>query len=83
MMITNWFAKKRGLAMSIAMAGIGVGGTIFSPVSNYVYLENTAGDAHTRIVALMIIACNRSSSCLLPSFTQTSPRMLGLKPLRQ
>ena len=32
MMITNWFVKKRGLAMSIAMAGIGVGGTIFSPV---------------------------------------------------
>ena len=32
MMITNWFVKKRGLAMSIAMAGIGVGGTIFSPI---------------------------------------------------
>lgn len=30
--ITNWFQKKRGLAMSIAMAGIGVGGFIFSPL---------------------------------------------------
>ena len=32
MMITNWFAKKRGLAMSIAMAGIGIGGAVFSPI---------------------------------------------------
>ena len=26
MMVTNWFVKQRGLAMSLAMAGIGVGG---------------------------------------------------------
>lgn len=32
MMITNWFVKQRGLAMSIAMAGIGIGGMIFSPI---------------------------------------------------
>lgn len=31
-MITNWFHKKRGLAMSLAMTGIGVGGAIFSPI---------------------------------------------------
>ncbi len=31
-MITNWFVQKRGLAMSIAMAGIGLGGFIFSPL---------------------------------------------------
>ena len=31
-MITNWFEKSRGLAMSIAMSGIGVGGFIFSPL---------------------------------------------------
>ncbi|MGY3767125.1 MFS transporter [Vagococcus vulneris] len=31
-MITNWFVKKRGLAMSIAMTGIGLGGFIFSPL---------------------------------------------------
>lgn len=39
-MITNWFVKKRGLAMSLAMAGIGLGGFVFSPlitlwISNY------------------------------------------------
>lgn len=31
-MITNWFDKKRGLAMSIALAGIGIGGFILSPL---------------------------------------------------
>ena len=32
MMINNWFEEKRGLAMSLAMTGIGVGGFIFSPL---------------------------------------------------
>lgn len=32
MMITNWFDKKRGLAMSLAMGGIGLGGFILSPL---------------------------------------------------
>ena len=30
--ITNWFKKSRGLAMSIAISGIGLGGFILSPV---------------------------------------------------
>lgn len=32
MLLVNWFNKSRGLAMSIAMGGIGVGGFIFSPI---------------------------------------------------
>lgn len=32
MMITNWFEEKRGLAMSLAMGGIGIGGFVFSPL---------------------------------------------------
>ena len=30
--VTNWFRKRQGLAMAIAMAGSGVGGLIFSPL---------------------------------------------------
>lgn len=30
--ITNWFKKKRGLMISIALAGSGLGGTIFSKI---------------------------------------------------
>lgn len=35
MLINNWFANKQGLAMSIAMAGLGVGGSLFSAPLNY------------------------------------------------
>lgn len=31
-MITNWFERKRGLAMSLALSGVGVGGVILSPL---------------------------------------------------
>ena len=31
-LVTNWFKKKRGLIMSIAMVGSSIGGTILSPV---------------------------------------------------
>lgn len=31
-LITNWFKKKRGLALAIALAGSGLGGALLSPV---------------------------------------------------
>jgi MFS transporter, OFA family, oxalate/formate antiporter len=38
-MITNWFDKKRGLAMSLALSGVGIGGFILSPLITR-WLEN-------------------------------------------
>jgi len=38
-MITNWFTRKRGLAMSLAMAGIGLGGFIFSPFVSFMLTD--------------------------------------------
>ena len=35
MMITAWFKKKRGLAMSITLAGIGLGGSVLAPMVRY------------------------------------------------
>lgn len=40
-LITNWFTKRRGLAVSIALAGSGIGGAILSPIVSYVI--QTAG----------------------------------------
>lgn len=54
MMVTNWFNKSRGLAMSLAMAGIGVGGTIFSPILTFL-LESYGWRATYRIMALVIL----------------------------
>ena len=53
MMVTNWFVKQRGLAMSLAMAGIGVGGTIFSPILTFL-LETYGWRMTYRIMALII-----------------------------
>ncbi|MEG0191255.1 MAG: MFS transporter [Lachnospiraceae bacterium] len=55
MMITNWFIKKRGLAMSLAMAGIGVGGFIFSPVITH-FLNTYGWRVTYRLMALIVLA---------------------------
>jgi MFS family permease len=34
-LITNWFIRRRGLAMSITMTGLSIGGIIFVPFSTY------------------------------------------------
>lgn len=47
-MITNWFFTKRGLAMSLAMSGLGVGGFILSPTVTW--LLNTVGWRSTYFV---------------------------------
>lgn len=55
-MITMWFKKKRGLAMSIAMAGIGIGGTVFSQVVTY--FLNTFGWRTTyQLMAVIALVC--------------------------
>ena len=76
MMITNWFVKKRGLAMSIAMAGIGVGGTIFSPVITW--LLGAYGWRSTyRIMALIILVLALPAALFI---LRKRPEDMGLLP---
>lgn len=76
MMITNWFTKQRGLAMSIAMAGIGVGGTIFSPVITA--LLNSHGWRTTyQIMAVIILVIAFPAAFFI---LKKSPQEMGLKP---
>jgi MFS family permease len=35
-LLPNWFLKKRGLALGIAMAGIGIGMQVFVPLTQYI-----------------------------------------------
>ena len=50
----RWFAKRRGLATGTAIAGVGVGGLVISPVTEH--LLNTVGVKTTlRITALYIV----------------------------
>lgn len=76
MMITNWFVKKRGLAMSLAMAGIGIGGSIFSPILTY--LLGAFGWRSTyRIMALIIFVIAFPTAVFL---LKKRPEDMGLKP---
>jgi OFA family oxalate/formate antiporter-like MFS transporter len=38
-LITNWFVRKRGLAMSIANTGLSVGGMLLVPLSSYLIIH--------------------------------------------
>lgn len=76
MMITNWFEKKRGLAMSLAMAGIGIGGFIFSPIVTYL-LENFGWRSTYRIMSLIILVIALPTSIFL---LQKKPEDMGLEP---
>lgn len=76
MMVTNWFVKKRGLAMSLAMAGIGVGGFVFSPVITYL-LEAFGWRSTYRIMALIILIIALPTSMFL---LRKKPEDMGLEP---
>lgn len=76
MMITNWFIKKRGLAMSLAMAGIGIGGFIFSPiVTNFLSLYGWR--ITYRIMAVIVLALALPTSLFI---LRKKPEDMGLKP---
>ena len=74
-MVTNWFVKKRGLAMSLAMAGIGVGGTVFSPIVTML-LNNYGWRRTYQIMALIILVIALPTSLFL---LKKRPEDMGLK----
>mgnify|MGYP004693731765 FL=1 len=75
MIITNWFEEKRGLAMSIAMAGIGLGGFIFSPVLSYL-LANFGWRASYRIIAILLLVITIPVSLFV---LKKTPAEMGLQ----
>ncbi len=75
MMVTNWFVQKRGLAMSLSMAGIGLGGTIFSPIVTTL-LTNYGWRMTYVIMAAIILVCALPTSLFI---LRKSPKDMGLK----
>ncbi len=75
-MITNWFVKSRGLAMSLAMAGIGLGGFIFSPVISYL-LDGYGWRATYQIMAVVVFIIAFPTTAFL---LRKTPEEMGLKP---
>lgn len=77
LMISNWFVHKRGLAISIAMTGIGIGGFLFSPLVTY--LLEAYGWQRTYMIygAIMLVI---ALPLALFVFKRT-PQDMGLQPL--
>ncbi|MDW7662873.1 MAG: MFS transporter [Bacillota bacterium] len=74
--ISNWFVKKRGFAMSIVVSGISVGGFLLSPLITYLILH--VGWRMSRFyVAVLFVAI------VLPviwKLIKCNPEEKGLKP---
>lgn len=75
-MITMWFKEKRGLAMSIAMAGIGIGGTVFSQVVTN-FLSSYGWRTTYQLMAVIALIC---ALPIVLFVCKSSPAEKGLVP---
>lgn len=75
-MIANWFEKKQGLAMSIVLAGIGIGGAVLSPVTTWLIL-NYGWRMSRLYLSALFLAAN-----LVPILfiLKPAPEEMGLQP---
>lgn len=76
MMVTNWFVEKRGLAMSLTMTGVGLGGFIFSPVVTYL-IEGYGWRTTYLIMAVVVLVIGLP---IVLFVLQKKPEDKGLQP---
>lgn len=77
MVINNWFTEKKGLAMSIAMAGIGVGGALFGNVIQAL-LDGFGWRTSYRIMAAIIFVIAMPTALFI---IKKKPEDMGLTAL--
>ncbi|MDI9490185.1 MAG: MFS transporter [Clostridiaceae bacterium] len=76
-LITNWFNDKRGLALGLALAGTGIGGSIYSPIATQIIVRygwRTAYLASGLIVLLITLP-------IVFFVIRFEPSLLGQEPL--
>ena len=76
MLITSWFKKSRGLAMSIALGGIGIGGALLSPFISWI-IRNNGWRWGYRYVGLITIVIGVP---ILWIFVRQTPEKCGMQP---
>lgn len=77
MLINNWFIDKRGLALSIGLSGLGVGGFILSPIMTML-IANVEWRMTYVIYAILIAVICIPSTMLLVKY---KPADMGLEAL--
>lgn len=76
MLINAWFAKKRGMALGIAMMSMGIGGAIMNPILGAI-IENAGWRTATFVQGAMSILI--AVPCIL-LISKKTPEEMGLKP---
>lgn len=74
--IANWFERGRGTAMSIALAGSGIGGTIITPLLNKL-IQNSGYSKAFLVFGLLMIIIEVPIAFFV---MRPSPKDMGLKP---
>jgi len=75
-LITNWFFQKRGLAMSITMTGLSLGGMIIVPLASYLIVS--VGFNNTILILSVLFSATIIPIALL--FIKAHPSDLNLQP---
>ncbi|UCE87565.1 MAG: MFS transporter [Deltaproteobacteria bacterium] len=75
-LIANWFERKRGLAMGIALAGIGFGGLSMAPFADFLIGRLGWRMAFAALASLVLVVVVG----VIAALVRTQPADLGLRP---
>lgn len=75
-LISNWFEKKRGMAMGIALTGIGFGGLFMAPVAAHLIGRLGWRGAYAGLASLVFVIVVP----VILAIVRSTPADLGLRP---
>ena len=78
--ISRWFAKKRGLALGIAMSGAGVGPMVIAPLASYLITNSDWRMAYIIIAVIGLLIVVPISMLLKKDPTEIGAAPDGVKP---
>lgn len=73
--VAKWFVQKRGRALALATSGLGIGGIIFMPVTQWL-IEGYGWRGAWQILALLFLLISMPASAL---FLRRQPEDMGLR----
>ena len=74
--ITNWFKRRRGLALGLMAAGIGAGGPVMAPVVGYMLSNYDWRMAYLSLAVILIVVIVPLALLMI----RTRPSEMGLYP---
>lgn len=74
--IAVWFDRKRGLALGVALAGLGVGGAIWPPYVQYLITEFGWRTAYLGLAGTILVV----SFPIIALVVRDTPQSMGLQP---